>query len=104
MGCKLCTHLELLVPDIGERVRKRQNLQKHSHDLHAKDQQFQENNPVLAKNFSQGPPWIIGKTVRKSGTATFLVELSDGRVICRHSDQLKLNSLDPQEHADSTQR
>ena len=27
MGCKLQTHLDLLVRDIGERVRKRQNLQ-----------------------------------------------------------------------------
>ena len=97
MGRKLRTHLDLLVPDIGERVRKRQNLLKHSRDLHAKDQQFQENDPVMAKNFSQGPPWITGKIMSKAGTATFLVELSDGRVIRRHCDQLKPNSLDPQE-------
>ena len=97
MGRKLRTHLDLLVPDIGERVRKRQNLQKHSRDLHAKDRQFQESDPVMAKNFTQGPLWITGKIVRKSGTATFLVELSDGRVIRRHADQLKPNSLDPQE-------
>ena len=97
MDCKLRTHLDLLVPDIGGKVRMRQNLQKHSHDLHAKDKQFQENDPVMAKNFSQGPPWITGKILKRSGAATFLVELSDGRVICRHSDQLKPNSLDPQE-------
>ena len=40
MGRKLRTHLDLLVLDIGERVRKRQNLQKHFCDLHAKDRQF----------------------------------------------------------------
>ena len=51
MNRKLRTHLDLLVSDIGERVRKRQTLQKHSHDLHAKDKPFQENNQVLAKNF-----------------------------------------------------
>ena len=81
MGRRLCTHLDLLVPDIGERVRKRQNLQKHSLDLHAKDQQFQENDPVMSENFSQGPPWITGKIMSKAGTATFIVEFSDGRVI-----------------------
>ena len=43
IGCKLHAHLDLLVPDIGERMRMRQNLQKHSHDLHAKDKQFQGN-------------------------------------------------------------
>ena len=52
----------------------------------------------MAKNFSQGPPWITGKIMSKAGTATLLVELSDGRVTCRHCDQLaKPNSLDPQE-------
>ena len=29
---KLRTHLDLLVPDTGERVRKRQTLQRHSHN------------------------------------------------------------------------
>ena len=82
MGRKLRTHLDLLVPDIGGRVRMRQNLQKHSHDLHAKDKQFQENDPVMAKNFSLGPLWITGKILKKSGAVTFL---------------LKANSLDPQE-------
>lgn len=51
----------------------------------------------MAKNFSQGPTWITGKILKKSGNAAFLVELPDGRVIRRHSDQLKLNTLDPQE-------
>ena len=91
---KLRTHLDLLAPDIGERVRKRQTLQKHSHDLHAKDKLFRENDQVLAKNFGHGPPWITGKILKESGTTTFLVELADGRVIRRHSDQLKPNSLD----------
>ena len=51
----------------------------------------------MAKNFSQGPPWITGKIMSKAGTATFLVELSDGRVIRRHCDLLKPNLLHPQE-------
>ena len=77
-------------------MRKRQNLQKHSRDLHAQDKQFQENERVLANNFSRGPPWITGKILKKSGATTFLVELSDGQVIRCHADQLKHNSLDPQ--------
>ena len=65
MGRKLHTHLDLLVPDIRGKVRMRQNLQKHSHDLHAKDKRFQENDPVMTKNFSQGPPWITGKILEQ---------------------------------------
>ena len=46
---------------------------------------------VLAKNHSQGPPWIPGKIVKQSGAVTFLVELTDGTIIRRHLDQLKLH-------------
>jgi len=96
MGRKLRTHLDLLVPDVGERVRKKQSLQKHTHDLHAKDKLFQVNDPVLAKNFSTGPPWITGKILRQSGATTFFVELPDGRVVRRHPNQLKPNTSESQ--------
>ena len=76
-------------------MRKRQKLQKHSYGLYAHDKQFQENEPVLGKNFGQGPLWITGKILMKSGATIFLVELPDGQVIHRHTDQLKHNSLDP---------
>ena len=51
---------------------------------------------MLARNFSQGPPWITGKILKKSGAITFQVELPDGQVIRCLADQLKHNSLDPQ--------
>ena len=65
-NCKLRNHLDLLVPGIGERVRKIQTLQKHSHDLHANDKLFQENDQVLAKTFYLGPHWITGKIFKES--------------------------------------
>ena len=97
MGRKLRTHLDLLVPNIRGRMQMRQSLQKHSHDFHAKDKQLQEKDSAMAKNFSQGPLWITGKILNRSGAATFLIELPDGRVVCHHSDQLKATSLDSQE-------
>jgi len=39
----------------------------------------------------------MGKILRQSGAATFLVELPDGRVIRCHPDQLKSNVLDSEE-------
>ena len=79
------------------RAQKRQSLRKHFHDLHAKDRQFQVNDPVLAKNFSTGSPWITGKVLMQSGAATFLVGLPDGRVIRCHPNQSKSNMLDLEE-------
>ena len=51
---------------------------------------------MLARNFGQGPPWITGKILKESGTTMFLVELSDGRVIHWHSEQLTPNPLESQ--------
>ena len=76
-GSQVAFTLDFLV----QTSERKYNLQKHSHELHAKDKQFQENDPVMAKNFSQSPPWITGKILKRSEAATLLVELPDGKDI-----------------------
>ena len=91
MGRQLRSHLDLLRPNIAEKVQRSQSLQKQSRDYHARDRQLQRDDLVLAKNHGQSPPWISGKILKQSGAVTLLVELTDGTVIRRHLDQLKLN-------------
>ena len=91
MGRRLHSHLDLLLPSIADKVQRNQSLQKQTHDYHARDHQLQIDDLVLAKNHGQGPPWIPGKILKQSGAVTFLVELTDGTIIRRHLDQLKLN-------------
>ena len=91
LGRQLRSQLDLLLPSIADKVQHNQNLQKRTHDYHARDRQLQLDDSVLAKNHGQGPPWIPGKILKQSGAVTFMIELPDGRVIRQHLDQLKLN-------------
>ena len=90
-GHQLHFQLDLLLSRIADKVWCNQNLQKQTHDYHARDRQLQLDDLVLAKNHGKGPPWISGKVLKQSDTLTFMVELTNGTVICRHLDQLKLN-------------
>ena len=96
-GRQLRSQLDLLLPSIADKVQRNQNLQKQTHDYHARDRQLQLDDLVLAKNHGQGPPWIPGKILIQSGAVTFMVELTNGTVIRRHIDQLKLNMTNPVE-------
>ena len=96
-GRQLHSQLDLLLPSITDKVQRNQNLQKKTHDYHARDRQLRLDDLVLAKNHGQGPPWIPGKILKQSGAVTFMVELTDGTVIRRHLDQLKLNMTNPVE-------
>ena len=96
-GRQLHSQLDLLLPSIADKVQRNQNLQKQTHDYHARDRQLRLDDLVLAKNHGQGPPWIPGKILKQSGAVTFIVELTDGTVVRRHLDQLKLNMTNPVE-------
>ena len=97
LGRQLRSQLDLLLPSIADKVQRNQNLQKRTHDYHARDRQLQLDDSVLEKNHGQGPPWIPGKILKQSGAVTFMIELPDRRVIRRHLDQLKLNMTNPVE-------
>ena len=91
MRHQLHSHLNLLLPNITDKVQCNQGLQKQTHDYHARDRQLQRDDLVLAKNCGQGPPWIPGKILKQSGAVISVVKLTDGTIIRRHLDQLELN-------------
>ena len=90
LGHRLRCHLDFIRPNLDSRVRQNQCRQKDTHNFHAQDRDLHNN--VLAKNFSSGEPWLHGKIHRKTGPVSFNVELTDGRVVKRHLDQLRKDS------------
>ena len=44
---------------------------------------------MLAKNFSLGEPWLKDTVYRKTGRVSFTIEVTDGRIMTRHLDQLR---------------
>ena len=84
--------MDLLLPNIADKVHTIRIRKKLTHYYHARDRQLQIDDSVLAaKKHVQGPPWIPGKTLKQSGAVTFLVELTNGTIVHHQLDQLKLS-------------
>lgn len=73
------------VPDIRERVVRSQEEQKAAERLvHSRDS-------VYVKMFATGFPWLPGVIHHQTGPVSFVVDLSDGRQVCRHQDHLRVS-------------
>ena len=107
-GRELRTRLDLLVPDVGTRVRDKQASQKTYHDRRAKARSFQIGQSVWARNYRDGPDWVPATIVDQLGPLSYLVRLQQGELWRRHIDHLRSGadqSLPPvsTEPASSTQ-
>ena len=47
---------------------------------------------VLVKNFSSGNPYLFGVVYSMTGPALFTIDLTDGRRVRRHLDQVRKNT------------
>ncbi len=65
---------------------------------------------VLAKNFSTGQAWLPGTISEASGPKSYIVETTDGRLLRRHVNHIRLchsslttaiESTDPDDWSDS---
>ena len=83
-------HLDLMRPDITPKVRRCQERQKTNHDHHAKERSLVEGDAVFVKNFGAGPAWLAGSIVDTLGSLSLQVKLTDGRVVRRHIDHVRV--------------
>ena len=98
MGRKLRTTLDLLMPDLGSFVAKKQIQQKHSHDGKAILRQFVEGQRVLVRNYRAGPKWITAIVRQKSGPLSYVVQISPSISWRRHVDQMRICTDSPYWH------
>ena len=96
MGRKLRSRLDLLKPDVQQRVIQKQAKQKLDRDKHCKTRNFSEGERVFVKNFGQGERWLSGKIVSQKGPVTFETELDNGRICQWHQDYLRKRSEEEQ--------
>ena len=91
-NCSLAiVYLDFLRPNLEVKVHQTQCRQKELHDFHARDHEL-VGDSVLVKNFSAGDPWLPGMIHSKTGPSLFTVDLTDGRRVRRHLDQLRKNT------------
>ncbi|XP_029551127.1 uncharacterized protein K02A2.6-like [Salmo trutta] len=86
MGRRPKAHLDLLRPNIRARVERKQEKQKERHDHHARERQLKPNDTVYIRNFTSSQRWLPGIILSQSGPVSFVVKLTDGRVMRRHQD------------------
>ena len=88
-GRRIRTRLDLLKPNVNERVEYRQFQQKLAHDSSAQKRSFEKGDAVFARNFGTGSRWLSSVIQEVTGPVSFVVKLPDGRVVRRHQDHLR---------------
>jgi hypothetical protein len=91
LGRRIRTRLDLLIPNIGERVENRQLHQKLLHDRTNPRKTFTKGEKVFARNFgtSTGQKWLPAVIQEVTGPVSFMVKLQDDRLVRRHLDYLR---------------
>ncbi len=88
-GRQLRTRLDLVKPNVEQRVEDRQAKQKEYHDKRARSRTFQVDDKVFVKNALGKPRWIAGTVAAVTGPVSYHVKLNDGRMRRCHQDQLR---------------
>ena len=96
MGRRPRSRLDLLYPDIAERVRKRQLDQKEGHDLHCRQRKLSAGQSVWVRNRANGRPWFPGTISKVLSQQRFRISLEDGRVVDRHIDHVRHRVVSPE--------
>ena len=90
LGICIWTQLDLLIPNVSERVEYRQMQQKLHHDRSNPRKTFTKGEKVYARNFgtSTGQKWLPAVIQEVTGPVSFMVKLHDDRLVRRHLDHL----------------
>ena len=89
------TRLDLLFPQIADRVENQQSQQKKSHDRTAQRRNFTQGQAVYARNFREGERWLPGHIMEVTGPVSYNIQLHDGRYWKRHQDHIRSRLVVP---------
>jgi len=90
MGRRLRSRLDLLFPDVSQKVESQQLKQKQLHDTSKPVRTFTVGDLVYAEDFSPSPTkWLPGKVTKVTGPLSYCIELLDGSIVCRHVDHVR---------------
>lgn len=93
MGRKLCTLFDRLQPDFRKEMLSKQEDQYPNKGL---TRCFQENDAVFSRSFTPGQKWVPSKIIETTGPVSYKVQTPDGRIVRRHSDQIRTRMCGPE--------
>ena len=95
MNRRLRTRFHLMSPlNTREHVSSKQASQKWNHDRHCKHRSLLPGSVVMVREYTHSTRWTTGVVSRKLGPVTYMVQISNGRIVKRHIDQLKIRNDD----------
>lgn len=94
MGRRLRSRLDLLKPNLEQKVTEKQQQLKSFHDNHCRNCTFSVGEKVFTRNHQKGKKWLSGRIVSETGPVSFKVMLEDGKTIRCHQDQLRKRFTD----------
>ena len=100
LGRNLRSRLDLLKPNLEQKVAEKQRRQQFDHDKHSRMRQFSDGEKVFVKNQGRGETWLPGHIIESSGPVLFKVQLQDSRTISRHQDHLRKRFTEDPEQSD----
>ena len=100
MSRNLRSRLDLLKPNLEQKVAEKQRRQQFDHDKHSRARQFSDGEKVFVKNQGRGETWLPGHIIESSGPVSFKIQLQDGRTISRHQDHLRKRFTEDREQSD----
>ena len=83
------TRLDLLKPNLADKVENKQLQEKVDHDRPARSRSFNVDETVYVGNFGPGQKWMPGTIVATTGPVSYCVLLEDGRAWRRHQDHMR---------------
>ena len=87
---KLKIRFDLMLPDTRKHVTSKQSDQKQQHDKHTRPCSLFPGSFVMIRDYSGSSKWIPGVILKKLGPVTYDVETTNGRIVKRHVNQLRL--------------
>ena len=89
MGRRHRSRLDLLYPDVTDRVEGKQWEQKRIHDKKQATRTFARGDSVFAEDFSTAlEKWIPGTIEKVTSPVSYQIRLENGKTVRRHVDNI----------------
>ena len=100
LGRNIRSRVDLLQPNLEQKVAEKQRRQQFDHDKHSRVCQFSDGGKVFVKNQGRGEMWLPGHIIGSSGPVSFKVQLEDGRTVGHHQDHMRKRFTEDPEQSD----
>ena len=89
MGRRLRSRMDLVLPNLAQRVSTQQEKQAAYRNKHTQVKTFDKDDKVFVRDLPSGKDWLPGVITNLFGSKSCEITLSDGRVVRRHYDHIR---------------